>query len=266
MHEYGLDQPVLVRYWNWLSGFFTGNMGTSTLYHRPVVEVLSQRIGPTLILSFTALLIAVIVSLPLGVMSAYKPYTVWDNLASVVTFFGSCMPGFMTCLIAISIFSVTLKWFPTQGMYTANSAHDFANLAYHLALPALVSSMHMMGRLIKQTRSAVLEVMNEEYIKTARSKGLKERKVVIGHALRNALIPIITQISLSVPGLVGGSVVIEQIFSWPGMGSMIIACINARDFDPVLAATVVICATVMVANLLLDFLYIALDPRVARER
>lgn len=230
LHQYGLDQPVPIRYWNWLVDVLHGDLGTSVAQNRSVASLLSQRIGPTLLLSGTSLLISIIISLPLGIMSAYKPYSIWDNFASGVAFISSSMPGFMVCLFAIYVFSVKLGIFPTYGMYYSNQPQTIGNLLIHLALPALVSGLTMTGGLIKQTRSAVLEVMNEEYIKTARSKGLAEFKVVVRHGFRNALIPIITQISLSLPYLVGGSVVIEQIFSWPGMGSLIISSIYARLF------------------------------------
>ncbi|MGN0159137.1 MAG: ABC transporter permease [Brotaphodocola sp.] len=266
LHEMGLDRPIPVRYWDWLTDFVRGDMGTSTLQNRPVSAVLPQRVVPTLVLTFSALLLAVLISIPLGVLSAYKPYSIWDNLASGVAFLGTSMPGFMLCLFFIYVFSVQLKWFPSQGMYYPNQPHTIKNLLEHLLLPASVAGLQMTGNLIKQTRSAVLEVMNEEYIKTARSKGLQEFAVIVKHALRNALIPIITTISLSIPFLVGGAVVIEKIFSWPGMGSLIISSVYSRDFDPLMAAVVVICSVVLLANLALDFLYLLIDPRLSKEK
>lgn len=266
MHEMGLDRPIPVRYWEWLTDFVRGDMGTSTLQNRPVSSVLPQRVGPTLVLTLSALVLAVVISIPLGVLSAYRPYSIWDNLASGVAFLGTSMPGFMLCLFFIYVFSVQLKWFPSQGMYYPNQPHTLKNLLEHLLLPAAVAGLQMTGNLIKQTRSAVLEVMNEEYIKTARSKGLKEFTVIVKHALRNALIPIITTISLSIPFLIGGAVVIEKIFSWPGMGSLIISSVYARDFDPLMAAVVVICSVVLLANLALDFVYLVIDPRLSKEK
>lgn len=266
IHEMGLDQPVPVRYLRWLTNFLRGDMGVSIQQNRTVADLLSQRIGPTLLLSSSALLISILISIPLGVMSAYKPYSFWDNLSSAVAFLSSSMPGFMICLFAIYIFSVKLGIFPTYGMYYSNQPHTLGNLLIRLALPALISGVQMTGGLIKQTRGAVLEVMNEEYIKTARSKGLKETAVVVKHGLRNALIPIITQISLSLPFLVGGSVVMEQIFSWPGMGSLIISSIYARDYEPVLGCCVVICTVALIGNILVDFVYMLVDPRLSREK
>ncbi len=265
LHEMGLDQPIPVRYWNWLTAFVHGDMGMSSKYNVPVADMIRQRIGPTLLLTFTAMILAVCISVPLGVMSAYKPYSIWDNLSSALAFVSSSMPGFILCLFAIYIFAVRLGWFPTQGMYSANQAHTLGDLIHHLVLPVLIAGLQLVGSLLKQTRSAVLEVMNEDYIKTARSKGLAERAVLVGHALRNALIPIVTTISLSVPFLVGGSVVIEQIFSWPGMGSLIISSINDRDYNVIMAAAVVICVVVLLTNIAMDFIYLLIDPRLSKE-
>ena len=265
MTEMGLDRPIPVRYLDWLGGFLHGDMGTSSLLNRPVGEVIRERIGPTLVLTGSALLLSVLISIPLGIMSAYKPYSFWDYFSSAVAFLGSSMPGFMLCLFGIYLFAVKLRWVPTQGMYDTNSAHTVGNLLKHLVLSATVSGLHMTGSLLKQTRSAVLEVMNEDYIKTARSKGLGELAVVVKHGLRNALIPIVTTISLTVPYLVGGSVVTEQIFSWPGMGSLIIRSIQARDYDPVMAAAVMICVMVLITNILMDFIYVLIDPRLSKS-
>ncbi len=199
-------------------------------------------------------------------MAAYKPYSAWDHTSSFFSFLGASMPGFLLALLGIYVFAVKLHWVPTQGMYYANQPHTIGNLFIHLVLPASIAAFQMIGNLLKQTRSAMLEVLNEDYIKTARSKGLKEHAVIIGHALRNALIPIVTIIGLEVPYMVGGSVVLETIFSWPGMGSLLITSINARDFDPIMGVTVVICTVVLITNILLDFIYMFIDPRIAKER
>lgn len=266
VHELGYDKPVVVRYFNWLLNVLKGDLGTATTQNMAVTKLLAQRIGPTLLLSITALFLSIIIGLPLGIMSAYRPYSIWDNISSAVAFISSTFPGFMLNLFAIYFFSVKLQIFPVSGMYTANSVHTIGDLLHHLALPALVSGISHSGSMIKQTRSSVLEVINEDYIKTARSKGLSEFAVIIKHALRNALIPIVTAISLTVPFLVGGSVVIEQIFSWPGMGSMIISSINSRDYDPVLGATLLICITVLVVNICMEFIYLIIDPRQRTEK
>lgn len=266
MHEMGYDRPLLVRYAEWLNNFVHGDMGISEVQNRPVAGIIAQRVGPTLTLTFTSLMISILIAIPLGTMAAYKPYSIWDNLSSAMAFIGSSMPGFMLALFGIYVFAVKLGWVPTQGMYSTGQVHTLADLLHHLVLPACICGFQMSGNLIKQTRSAVLEVMHEDYIKTARSKGLGEGRVVILHALRNALIPIITQLSLSIPGLIGGSVVIERLFSWPGMGNLIITSVNSRDYTPLMAAAVLICTVVLVSNILIDFVYLLVDPRLAKEK
>ena len=264
--SYGLDQPIPVRYLNWLNGMAHGDMGRSITSNQPVTRILSERIGPTLILTVSALIISLLISIPLGAMSAYKPYSFWDTLSSFVSFLGSSVPGFILCLLGVYVFAVRLKLVPTQGMYDVGQPHTFGNLLKHLILPATVTGLQMTGSLLKQTRSAILEVMNEDYIKTARSKGLSELAVVIIHALRNALIPIITTVSLSIPFLVGGSVIVERIFSWPGMGNLLVTSITSRDYNPIMGATVVICLTVLISNIILDLLYMVVDPRISKGR
>ena len=266
LHERGLDRPIPVRYLDWLTAFLHGDMGTCDQFDVPVSQILSERIGPTLILNFTALILAVVISIPLGVMAAYKPYSAWDNVSSVLSFVGASMPSFMMGLLGVYFFAVKLHWLPTQGMYYASQPHTIGSLAIHLVLPATIGALQMVGSILKQTRGAVLEVLNEDYIKTARAKGVKEVAVVIRHALRNALIPIITIIGLEVPYVIGGSVVLETIFAWPGMGSFLITSINARDFDPIMGITVVICVVVMLTSILLDFVYMFVDPRIAKEK
>ncbi len=266
LHERGLDQPIPVRYWDWLSDFLQGDMGTCEQFNMPVSQILAERVGPTLILNFTALVLAVIISIPLGVMAAYKPYSAWDNISSALSFVGASMPSFLMGILGVYIFAVKLHLVPTQGMYYANAPHTIGSLAIHLILPASIGAFQMIGSILKQTRGAVLEVLNEDYIKTARAKGVREVAVVIRHALRNALIPIITIIGLNIPYVVGGSVVLETIFAWPGVGSFLITSINARDFDPIMGVTVVICAVVMVTSILLDFVYMFVDPRIAKEK
>lgn len=266
LHEMGLDQPIPVRYWHWLVNFLHGDMGVSSANNRQVWDILQERIGPSLMLTGSAMIIAIIISLPLGIISAYKPYSIWDNIASFLSFIGAAMPGFLVCLFGIYIFSVRLGWAPSGGMYYQNQPHTVGALLAHLALPAILTGLQMIGSLIKQTRGAVLEVMNEDYIKTARSKGLSEFVVVIKHAFRNALIPIITTISLSIPWVVGGAVVVEKIFGWPGMGSLMVDSINNRDYNPIMGAAVIICAVVLASNLVLDIIYTFVDPRLAKEK
>ena len=260
--QLGLDKPVIVRYAVWLGDLVTGDLGTSTRTQSDVSALIADRIGPTLILSGTSVLIAVIVAIPLGTMAAKKPYSLWDNASSVLCFLGSSIPNFFIALVLVYFISVKLGWLPATGMWYKNDPHTLGNLAVHLVMPVIVLVIQTLANLLKQTRSAMLEVFNEEYIKTARSKGLPEGVVTIKHVLRNALIPIVTTLSLEIPFLVGGAAVTEQIFAWPGMGTLMVTSINQRDYNTIMGCTVVIAVCVLVVNLLLDVVYAFLDPRI----
>lgn len=197
-----------------------------------------------------------------GYISAYKPNSVWDHISTFISFIGASVPNFFLSLLLIYVLAVKLKWFPTSGMQSSGMSGNLLDLLHHLALPAFVCGIQPIGNYIKQTRSSVLEVLNEEYIKTARSKGLTNVVIVLKHAFRNALIPIVTTISLSIPFLIGGAVVTEQIFAWPGIGSLMITAITSRDYPVIMGVAVLICGVVLVANLILDLIYAALDPRI----
>ncbi|MDO5403701.1 MAG: ABC transporter permease [Eubacteriales bacterium] len=261
--DYGLNKPIVVRYVNWLKDLAKGDMGISYRTSQKVSIMVGQRIGPTIMLTGTSLIIALLIGIPLGVLSAMKPKGIFDNIASVLTFLGSSLPNFFVALVLIFIFAVKLKVLPSSGMYASGQAHTITALAVHLILPAGVLGFHIMGNFIKQTRGSMLEVLNEEYIKTARSKGISEGAVIIKHALRNALIPIVTQISLMVPFLIGGAVVIEQIFGWPGLGTLMNISITARDYPAIMGVAVVISIVVLLSNIVLDLVYAALDPRIS---
>jgi len=261
-HRMGLDQPVYVQYFKWLQRMFQGDLGYSYRTSNPVIRDIGERVGPTLLLTLTVLVVAVIIGVTLGVLAACKPYSIWDTLASGVSFLGSSMPGFFIALVLIYIFSVKLSLLPTGGMYTSVSTNSLADLARHMVLPTISMALGSAGNYIRQTRSAMLEVMGEEYIKMARAKGMRERTVLYGHALRNALLPIVTSIGMSVPGLVGGSIIIEQIFGWPGMGTLMVMSVTYRDYPVIMGIAMYITVAVLVTNLLMDLLYAVLDPRI----
>ena len=261
---YGLDKPVLVRYWNWLVDLMHGDLGTSSSTGLAVTKMIGQRLGSSLLLSCSALAISIVLGVTLGILSAYKPYSFWDKLSSILAFLGSALPSFFTALLLIYIFAVKLKVLPASGMW-GSEKHTLANLLKHMILPVTIVSLQSIGGYIKQTRGAMLEAINEDYIKTARSKGISEWQVTIRHALRNALIPIVTQIGLSVPYIVGGSVVTEQIFAWPGIGSLMVSAVNSFDYNMIMGITVMISIVVLAVNILLDVIYAYLDPRIAAE-
>lgn len=258
----GLDKPLLVRYSNWMIDMFKGDMGVSFRTGKAVSGMIKERISASLTLTGTGILIAILIGIPLGILSAVKPGSFWDKLGSFLSFIGASMPSFFISLLAIYFFAVKMRWLPPNGMYSVTGKKDFANLLQHLILPAVACGIQPLKGYIKQTKVAVQEVLNEEYIKTARSKGLREKTIIMRHAFRNALIPVVTQISLSIPLLIGGAVVIEQIFAWPGIGSLMISSISNRDYPLIMGITVLISVVVLVTNLLLDLVYARLDPRI----
>ena len=258
----GLDKPIVIRYFIWLGDLLHGDFGISYRTSQEVSLMISQRIMPSLMLTGTGILAAMLVGVPLGIISAYKPNSVWDHISTFISFIGASVPNFFLSLLLIYVLAVKLKWFPTSGMQSSGMSGNLLDLLHHLALPAFVCGIQPIGNYIKHTRSSVLEVLNEEYIKTARSKGLTNVVIVLKHAFRNALIPIVTTISLSIPFLIGGAVVTEQIFAWPGIGSLMITAITSRDYPVIMGVAVLICGVVLVANLILDLIYAALDPRI----
>lgn len=258
----GLDKPIIIRYFLWLGDLLHGDFGISYRTSQEVGLMISQRIMPSLLLTGTGIVGAILVGVPLGIISAHKPNSVWDHISTFVSFIGASVPNFFLSLLLIYVLAVKMKWFPTSGMQSSGMSGNLPDLLHHLALPAFVCGIQPIGNYIKQTRSSVLEVLNEEYIKTARSKGLTDTVIILKHAFRNALIPVVTTVSLTIPFLIGGAVVTEQIFAWPGIGSLMITAITSRDYPVIMGVAVLICAVVLIANLILDLIYAALDPRI----
>lgn len=258
----GLDKPLVVRYFIWLGDLLHGDLGVSYRTSQEVGMMIGQRIIPSLMLTGTGIIGAILIGVPLGIISAYKPNSVWDHISTFISFIGASVPNFFLSLLLIYVLAVKLKLFPTSGMYSSGAGNDLGDLLHHLALPAFVCGIQPIGNYIKQTKSSVLEVLNEEYIKTTRSKGLTNPVIVLKHAFRNAMIPVVTTISLTIPFLIGGAVVTEQIFAWPGIGSLMITAITSRDYPVIMGVAVLICGVVLVMNLILDLIYAALDPRI----
>ncbi len=258
----GLDQPIIVQYGKWLGRMVRGDFGYSYRTKGAVIGVIGERIGPTLLLTGIVLILSVIIGVLLGVIAACRPYTFWDYLASGISFVGSGVPSFFLALVLIYLLSVKLRWLPTGGMYTNASMQNLADLTKHMILPTTVLTMSISGGYIRQTRSAMLEVMGEEYIKMARARGIKERTVLLRHALRNAMLPIVTSIGMSVPFLVGGSVITEQVFGWPGMGSLMVISISYRDYPVIMGITVYITIAVLIVNVMVDIIYSLFDPKI----
>ena len=262
----GLDQPFLVRYMLWLKGLFRGDLGDSYQTGLPVARTIAQRVVPSLILTGTGVVTAILLAIPLGAAAAWKPQSVWDKLASGCAMVSFGIPGFLLCLAGVYIFSLKLGLLPSARMYTAGTGGSLGDLLRHLVLPASVVCISSMGELVKQTRSACLETLGEDYIRTAWAKGLRARVVMTRHMLRGAMIPIVTTVLSHIPHIIGGSVVVERVFGWPGMGSLMFAAINSRDFSVVMGVTTVIALTVLCTNVLLDLVYGLVDPRVRHGR
>jgi peptide/nickel transport system permease protein len=261
-HRFGLDRPFIVRYVSWLGQAVQGNLGYRFKNFESVAESIGVRVRPTLVLIGTAMLFGIAVGIPLGILSALKQYSLLDFALTTLAFLGVSLPAFFAGLGGLYIFSLKLRLVPVGGMYTIGKEGAFPNLLHHLALPALILSMAYIATLTRYTRSSMLEVMRQEYVTTARAKGLRERFVIFRHAFRNALIPILTVIGLSLPNLIGGAVFVETIFAWPGLGRLYVDGAMSRDYPLVMGMALITSVAVLVANLLTDLAYAVADPRI----
>ncbi len=259
--EFGLDRPVVVQYLDWLSGAVRGDLGRSITKTRlPVAGQIGDRLPVTLELGLIALAVSLSIALPMGVLSAARRNSIWDYIASFVALLGISIPGFALAFLALYIFAVKLQWIPVGG-YVSIWDDPIQNLRV-MIVPGVVLGMELAGVVTRLTRSTVLEVLNEDFVRTARAKGLAERKVIVGHALRNALLPILTVVGLQLGILVGGAFVIEVIFTLPGTGRLLVNAINSRDTYLIEGVLLVVAATFIVTNILVDLLYAWADPRI----
>ncbi|MGQ0571888.1 MAG: ABC transporter permease [Armatimonadota bacterium] len=258
----GLDQPLHIQYIRWLVQVLRGNLGVSYQAGLPVVEIIRQMLPNTLLLSAAALALSLVVAIPAGVVSAARPYTPLDHTVTFLCFFGISVPVFWYGLMLIVLFSIVLGWLPPGGMQTIGEPRNVVDLARHLILPAVVLGTANMALFARYTRSSTMAVLRQEYVRTARSKGLPERSVLYRHALRNALITIVTVVGLQLPRLVGGAAITETVFAWPGMGSLAVRAAFERDYPMIMGITLVISAVVAASSLLVDVVYVYLDPRI----
>jgi len=263
--ELGLDHPVVERYGIWLKDAVTGNLGLSLDSQEPVSKLIGQRFPNTVLLAMVTLVVTLLVGLPIGVMAAIKRGTILDRFSVVLSTVGQAVPDFWLGIILIIAFSVALRVLPAAGMLTAGSDFSIIDLARHMVMPVLTLSVVMLPNIVRFTRSAMLDVLELDYIRTARAKGLPMWKVYIRHALRNALIPIVAIVGLIIPLLLGGSVVVESVFGWPGMGRLAVQAATNRDYNLVMGVTVFVGAIVILVNLLTDVVYSVLDPRIRHE-
>ncbi|MDP9356899.1 MAG: ABC transporter permease [Chloroflexota bacterium] len=258
----GLDEPFYIQYWRWLGQIAQGNLGTSYSVGQPVLDLIKSNLPNTLLLSATALVLSVGLAIPAGIISAARRYSVLDHSVTFVSFFGISVPVFWYGLILILIFSIKLGWLPSGGMRDLEGASGPLDVARHLILPAIVLATANIAQLARYTRSAMVSVLSEDYIRTARSKGLREQIVLYRHALRNAMIPVLTAAGLLIPRLVGGAAVTETVFAWPGMGSLAVRSAFARDYPTIMGITLVVSLVVIVTTLIVDILYVYADPRI----
>jgi peptide/nickel transport system permease protein len=260
--RFGLNQPLHIRYFSWLGNVLQGDLGYRFTNGRPIAEVLGQRLSASALLSGTALLIGIFVGIPLGVFIGSRQYSAWDFSLTGLSFLGISMPAFVTGILALYLFAITLGWFPAGGMRPVNRVPTLIDTLYYLTLPALVLSLNFVASFMRYTRFSMLEVVGSDYVKLAKAKGLRQRRVTWRHTVPNAILPVITVVGLSVPQLVVGAVFTETIFSWPGMGTLYLEAVSGRDIPTIMAINLVVAVTVLIANILVDLTYALVDPRI----
>ena len=258
--QLGLDDPFLVRFGHWAWGVLQGDLGTSIFTNLPVTTLIAQRVGPTVSLTVMALIITLSFAIPLGVLAASKVGSWIDRLVMVVAVLGFSVPSFVLAYMLILCFSVWLGWLPVQGY--ASLSEGFAPFIEHLVLPSIALGLIYGALIARITRAAMLEVLSQDYIRTAQAKGLTEGKVLVGHALRNAAIPIVTVIGVGIALLIGGVIVTETVFAIPGIGRLTVDAILRRDYPIIQGVTLILSAVYVVINLLVDMSYTFFDPRV----
>jgi peptide/nickel transport system permease protein len=266
--RYGLDQPLPVQYTKWLRGVARGDLGESFRYRRPVADLIAERIPYTLQLTVLALLFDALIGVALGIVSAVKQYSTTDKVITLGSLIVYSIPGFWLALMLVLVFSVELNWFPTSQTrsldYELLSAPGkLLDRLWHLALPVFVLGVASAAGTARYMRNKLLDVLSEEYVLAARARGLGERAVILKHALRNALIPIVTLYGLALPFLLGGAVLVETVFAWPGMGLLAVEAVGARDYPLILATSMMAAVLVVLGNLLADVSYALVDPRVS---
>lgn len=259
-HDLGLDRPLPVQYARWVGGLARGDLGASAVTHQPVGEALRDRFPVTLQLTISSFIVSLVIGVPAGVMSAYKRGSLLDRAMSVFALGGVAMPSFWLGILLIILFAVQLSLLPPSGFVSI--ATDPAEFLRHMVLPAITLGAVQAAVIMRQTRSSLLEVLNEDYVRTARAKGLIERRVVLSHGLRNALLPVVTVLGLQVSRLLGGSVVVETVFAMPGFGRYGVDAIFIRDYPVVQVVVLATALIVVFANLITDLLYAVLDPRI----
>jgi peptide/nickel transport system permease protein len=260
--QLGLDDPLIVRYVLWLREIAQGNLGYSLINGQPVIDQIADRVGPTMLLMGSAIILGMLIGIPLGILSAVRQYSILDYITTTFGFMAVSTPSFFLGLGLMYLLAVEAKLLPTSGMRTLGQPESTKDLVLHMIMPVTVLTMAQLPLFMRYARSSMLEALNADFVVTARSKGLKERIVLARHAFRNALIPLITITGLTLPELLSGAVITETIFSWPGMGMLAMRAVNARDYPLILGVILVTAALVLISNLIADLLYAVADPRI----
>jgi peptide/nickel transport system permease protein len=258
--ELGLDRPLPVQYLAWMGRLLRGDLGRSIRNGEPVLENVGRRIGPSLQLAGLAMAISLVVAFPVGIVSAVRRNTSIDRVGTSFALFGICMPNFLLALLLIFLFGVTLRWLPISGY--VDPTEELVDGLRSLALPAATLGLALAAVVTRTLRSSMLEALTEDYVRTARAKGLSEWRVVRGHVLRNALIPVVTVLGLQLGTLIGGAVITEYVFALPGVGRLVVDAVFARDYPLVQGVVLLIALGFIVSNLLVDVLYGCIDPRI----
>lgn len=260
---YGLDKPLYVQYWDWLSGITRGDLGTSFQKSEPVSKLIVDRLPPTLLLTVSSFVLALLIAVPLGIVCALRAHSRLDQIVTAISNVGISIPGFWLGLILMMLFAVKLGWLPSGGLQTINAPFSLADRINHLILPVCAMAAAEVAIWTRYIRSSMLEVIHQDYMRTAKAKGLRDGRVITVHGLRNALMPIVTLFGLMLPSFFGGAVIIESIFSIPGIGRLFIEAAFQRDYPIIFAITTVGAFLTVLGSILADIMYAALDPRVS---
>lgn len=258
----GLDQPFYIQYFMWLGQLLQGNMGYSIKTYQPVSAMIGARLGPTLLLMGVSMAVSLLIAVPGGIYSAIHQYSKGDYTVVTLSFLGSSIPGFFLSLLLVYVFTIRLGLLPSEGMVTLGAEGGAGDVAVHMIMPVTVLAVSMAGPNIRYIRSAVLEILQQDYLRTARAKGIGRRNVIFRHALRNAMVPIVTVIGMQIPLLFGGAVIVEQLFSWPGLGLMTMSAIMGRDYPVIMGVCLLSAVVVLLGNLLTDILYAVVNPTI----
>lgn len=261
--EMGLHDPMPVQYINYMKRILTGDLGTSYRYNRPVADLIFEKLPNTLQIALASLIIALLIGVPVGIISAVKQYSAFDYISMIAALIGVSMPSFWLGLMLVLIFSVNLGWFPTMGMGAISNG--IGDVISHLFLPSLCLSFGSMANFARISRSSMLEVIDQDYMKAVRAKGIRENVVIIKHGLKNALPPIVTVLGMRIAALMTGAIMIETIFAWPGIGRLIVDAINNNDFEMIQGTVLFMAILYVTVNLVVDIIYLYINPKVSYE-